>query len=267
MTRNWKIGDVIKKRWEIHRILCGGMGSVFIVYDREWSEPFAVKTFHDALLASNPRVAERFAEEAHTWINLDVHENIAQAKFVQQIEGKPYLFLEYVSGGDLLAWMIKNRLRNDVPLIARFAIHFCDGMVHAISKGIHVHRDIKPQNCLITEDKVLKITDFGLAKAFDNIPVERSKISPESIAIGVTQTGTAAGTCTHMAPEQFDDSKRVDTRADIYSFGITLFQMVTGVLPFNGKTWKEFDHLVPDGYRCFAVQRKNLEGIRTLTQV
>lgn len=219
------------------------MGSVFIVYDREWSEPFAVKTFHDELLASNPRVAERFAKEAHIWINLDVHENIAQARFVQQIDSKPYLFLEFVSGGDLMAWMIKNRLRNDVPLILRFAIHFCDGMIHAISKGIHVHRDIKPQNCLITENRVLKITDFGLAKAFDNTPVERSKTSLESTAIGVTQTGTAGGTCTHMAPEQFDDSKRVDTRADIYSFGITLFQMVTGTLPFNGNTWKELENL------------------------
>ena len=87
---------------------------------------------------------------------------------------------------------------------------------------------------------MLKITDFGLAKAFDDTPVLiTAKLPMEAIAIGVTQTGTAAGTCTHMAPEQFDDAKRVDTRADIYAFGITLFQMVTGALPFIGKTWRE----------------------------
>ena len=137
MTTEWQIGDFIRKRWEIHQILHGGMGSVFIVYDHEWSEPFALKTFHDSLLACSPHVAERFAEEAHIWINLDMHENVTQAKFVQQIDGKPsQLFLEYVSGGDLVAWMIKHRLKKDVPLILRFAIQFCDGMVHAISKGM-----------------------------------------------------------------------------------------------------------------------------------
>lgn len=243
MTTEWEIGDRIKDRWEIHQILQGGMGSVFIVYDHQWAEPFAVKTFHTRLLMTNPRVAERFAEEAYTWINFDAHENIAQVKFVQQIDTKPYLFLEYVSGGDLLAWIVNNRLRNDTVLILRFAIQFCDGMVHAISKGIRVHRDIKPQNCLITENRVLKVTDFGLAKAFDNTPaLPSSKVAEEALVVGVTQTGTAAGTCTHMAPEQFDDSKRVDTRADIYSFGIMLFQMATGTLPFSGRTWGEFEY-------------------------
>jgi serine/threonine protein kinase len=252
MATNWKVGDTIKGRWEIHQILHGGMGSVYIVYDREWSEPYAVKTFQDKLLTENPRISDRFTEEAHTWINLDDHENIARARFVQQIDGKPYLFLEYVSGGDLSAWMIKNRLKNDVPLIVRFAVQFCDGMIHAISKGIQVHRDIKPQNCLITENRVLKVTDFGLAKAFDNSPAAKNPRSPlESIAIGVTQTGTAAGTCTHMAPEQFDDCKRVDTRADIYSFGITLFQMVTGILPFSGTSWMDYEH----SHKCEPIPR------------
>ena len=127
-------------------------------------------------------------------------------------------------------------------------------MVHANSKGIQVHRDIKPQNCLVTQNEVLKVTDFGLAKAFDEISGVDYKGGARTVgAVGLTGTGTALGTCTHMSPEQFYDSKGVDTRADIYSFGITMFQMVTGNLPFNGNSFKEYEHL----HRCEPLPRLN----------
>jgi Flp pilus assembly protein TadD len=148
-------------------------------------------------------------------------------------------------------------------------------MTHALSKGIQAHRDVKPQNCLITQDNTLKVTDFGLAKTFDaagtaegekgrrgegekgrsellgrlfgrrregEAPAEPTP-NVQGLSIGLTRTGTAAGTCSHMAPEQFDDAKHVDVRADIYSFGVMLFQMVTGRLPFIGRTWQEFERL------------------------
>ena len=217
------------------------MGTVYVVYDREWSEPFAVKTFRDDVFRQNPRIADRFVDEARAWTNLDDHENIVRARFVQQIGGKPFLFLEYVSGGDLSAWIDNRRLQNDVPLALRFAIQFCDGMVYANSKGIEVHRDIKPQNCLVTEGGVLKVTDFGLARALDSsADAVMPTTAPSPQPIDLTGTGTAIGTCTHMAPEQFDDAKRVDARADIYSFGITFFQMLTGNLPFQANSWVEY---------------------------
>lgn len=244
MSSNWEVGSVIRGRWEIHRILQGGMGYVYVVFDREWSEPLAVKTFQDQVFARNPHAADRFVNEAHTWINLDQHENIVVARFVQQIDGKPYIFLEYVSGGDLSSWIHSQRLQNDVPLVLRLAIQFCDGMVHANSKGIQVHRDVKPQNCLVTESGVLKVTDFGLAKVIeDSRAIESSYVAPSTPAIGLTQAGTSFGTCTHMAPEQFDDAKNVDVRADIYSFGIMLFEMLTGSLPFKGRNWSEYEYL------------------------
>ncbi len=105
MAAEWQIGERIEKRWEIYKILRGGMGIVYVVYDHEWREPFAVKTFQDEVFARNPGIADRFTLEARTWVNLDSHQNVVQARLVQQIRGRPFLFLEYVSGGDLSGWV------------------------------------------------------------------------------------------------------------------------------------------------------------------
>jgi serine/threonine protein kinase len=244
VTTDWKIGDLIEGRWEVHHIFKGGMGVVNIVYDHQHRMPYAVKTFFaDKPGDDSDKIAD-FTQEALTWINLDVHENVTRAEFVETISGKPYLFLEFVSGGDLSRWIGTPLLAEDLPQVLRFAIQLCDGMIHAAAKGIEVHRDIKPRNCLITEDNILKVTDFGLAKAFHVAKSARkNKQSPaEKMAdanAGRSASATGAGTCTHMAPEQFDDVAQVDVRADIYSFGVLLFQMITGKLPFPGDTWDE----------------------------
>lgn len=243
MATDWQIGDHIRNRWEVRKILCGGMGVVYIVYDHELREPFAAKTFQDEIFARSPVIASRFTQEALTWINLDAHQNVTAARLVQTIQGKPYLFLEYVSGGDLGGWIGTPRLMEDLPQVLRFAIHFCDGMTHALSKGIKAHRDIKPQNCLITQDGTLKVTDFGLAKAFDDAEADEATVDGSGLNVSLTRTGIAAGTPTHMAPEQFDDAKRVDVRADIYSFGVMLYQMLMGRLPFVDRTREEYRRL------------------------
>lgn len=243
MAINWQIGDRIQNRWEIHNILRGGMGIVYVVYDHEHHGPHAAKTYQSDVISRNPTVAQRFIQEARAWTGLDVHQNVVQARFVERIQGKPYLFLEYVSGGDLSKWIGTLRLTEDLPQVLRFAIQFCNGMIHAFSKGIRAHRDVKPQNCLVTRDGILKVTDFGLAKAFDDLEVDGLRVEPHSLNLGMTRTGVAAGTPTHMAPEQFDDAKHVDIRADIYSFGVMLYQMIMGRLPFEGRSWKEFEWL------------------------
>ncbi|MGH9759525.1 MAG: protein kinase domain-containing protein, partial [Blastocatellia bacterium] len=273
MAERWEIGDKIKDRWEIHNILGGpgksGMGIVYVLYDHEWHEAFAAKTYQEAL-ARHPAVAERFTQEALAWVKLDAHQNITGARFVQQIEGKPYLFLEYVAGGDLSSWIGTPRLTDDLTQVLRFAIQFCDGMSHALSKGIKAHRDIKPQNCLITAEGVLKVTDFGLAKVFDEATddgeggklgtgpkapggisgflrrqqaaeIEERINEPRRLRIGLTRSGLGAGTPAYMAPEQFVSAKNVDVRADIYSFGVMLFEMTTGRLPFEGQSWMDLE--------------------------
>ena len=241
MRTSWQVGDQIQGRWEIYKILQGGAGVVYVVYDHLFHEPFAAKTFRDEVFALSPLIANRFMQEALAWVRLDVHPNVTQARMMERIEGKPFLFLEYVSGGDLGEWIGTVRLTEDLPQTLLFAIQFCDGMIHALSKGIRAHRDIKPRNCLITRDGVLKVTDFGLAKLIEGetlaeIPNRAAK------ALNFDLTGTTAGTCTHMAPEQFDDARQVDLRSDIYSFGVMLYQMVSGELPFIGKSWEELEH-------------------------
>jgi len=246
MSIHWQIGEKLQNRWEIYEIKHGGMGIVYIVYDHEWHEPFTAKTFREELFAKNPLIADRFLQEAQTWVNLDKHQNVTEARIVERIGGKPFLFLEYVSGGDLGSWIGTSRLTGNLPQVLRFAIQFCDGMIHALSKGIKAHRDIKPQNCLITHDNFLKVTDFGLAKVFESDDLQPSTenvTAVEGLRADLSQTGIAVGTLPYMAPEQFDDAKHLDRRADIYSFGIMLFQMITGRLPFLGQTWQDFEHL------------------------
>jgi serine/threonine protein kinase len=248
---SFEIGDRIEGRWEVYHTFKGGMGVVYIVYDHEHQIPYAVKTFRDDKHADNTETAAAFLQEALTWVNLDAHPNIARAEFVQTIMGRPFLFLEYVSGGNLSAWIGTPRLTEDLPQVLCFALQFCDGMIHAAAKGVGVHRDIKPGNCLVTEDRILKITDFGLAKVFSHA-ADGSEPGDAADAEG---SGSGAGTCTHMAPEQFDDVEQVDARADVYSFGVLLVQMITGKLPFDGDTWEELKeqhqnrapHSLPEG--------------------
>jgi len=242
MGTNWRAGDYIEGRWEIYRILQGGAGIVYIVYDHAFREPFAAKTFRDEVVAFNPVVAERFAREGLAWVQLDLHPNVALARMVEKIEGKPFLFLEYVNGGDLGSWIGTPRLTQDLPQVLRFALQFCDGMLHISSKNIRAHRDIKPRNCLVTSDGILKITDFGLAKLSD----EKAGTGVASIGgrpRNTSLTTYAIGTCTHMAPEQFENASQVDTRADTYAFGVMLYQMIKGELPFIGDSWQELEHL------------------------
>jgi len=124
MATNWKFGDRIQNRWEIHHILGGrgksGMGIVYVVYDHEYHIVHAAKTFQDEVFASNPRIAERFIQESLNWINLDAHPNIAQALVVKQVGDKPFVFVEYFSEGDLSRWIGTPRLTENLPQVLRF---------------------------------------------------------------------------------------------------------------------------------------------------
>jgi tetratricopeptide (TPR) repeat protein len=240
MSTNWRVGDKIQGRWEVYKILQGGVGVVYIVYDHAFREPFAAKTFRDEIVAYNPAVAEQFSREGLAWVQLDLHPNVVQARMVEKIEGKPFVFLEFVSGGDLGGWIGSPLLTEDLPQVLRFAIQFCDGMNHVMSKNIRAHRDIKPRNCLITSDNTLKITDFGLAMLSDD---EVRAKPPRGGGADEHATSQTMGTCTHMAPEQFDNPDQVDTRADTYAFGVMLYQMIKGELPFTGHSWEELEHL------------------------
>lgn len=225
----WQIGDKIEDRYEIHDIKRGGFGIVYLCYDHEFKEPVAIKTFQAKFFHSQ-KARDDFTQEALTWIKLDKHKNIVKAKYIKNIEGQPYFFLEYVAGGNLDEWLYML----DPILAMNFAIQFCNGMEYAYEKMGLVHRDIKPGNILLTEDITIKITDFGLAKVIES---RADKIEvPQDISYIQSST---AGTLPYMAPEQFT-GKEIDTRTDIYSFGIVLYQMVANSYPYPRKSsWKE----------------------------
>jgi len=222
----WKVGDRVGDRWDIHKIDdTGGMGTVYIVYDDKLHEPLAMKTFK----GDERTTGERFRREALLWVKAGFHPNVVEARSVETIEAKPYVLMEFVSGGSLRRWIDTPRLKGDLQRVVALAIQFCDGMTYLVSQGVRVHRDIKPENCLITEKQELKVSDFGLAKAFDD-----DHSQPHG---GITQTGMW-GTPHYMAPEQFYDPKHADLRADIYSFGVMLFEMVAGNRPFPERHWE-----------------------------
>src|SRR5713101_7076995 len=122
---DWQIGDYWtfegRKRWEICRFLRGGMANVYVVMDHDVGLPLAAKTFQDEIFARDQRIADRFTREALAWIQMDVHQNVVQASTLNRIQGKPTLFLEYVSGGDLGKWIGTSRLMGNLSTVLRLS--------------------------------------------------------------------------------------------------------------------------------------------------
>jgi tetratricopeptide (TPR) repeat protein len=225
MAPLWRVGDRIQDRWEVHRLQRGGRWIVYFVYDHETHLPYSVKTLTEDSLASHPALAERVVQIAQAWMALGEHYNITQVHSIEMVHGHPLVFLEYVSGGSLRDWLGLPRLTQDLPQLLRLAMQCCDGLLHASANGLTVHGHLTPQNCLMTRDGVLKVTDFGLAL----------------LTLGSADPGAVP--VTHMAPELFDEPTRMDVRTDVYAFGVMLFQMAMGTVPFTGHTWQELAHL------------------------
>jgi len=245
----YKKGDVIGGWYEIHGTLGkGGFGVVYLVYDRDFKKVRAVKTFRDELLV-DAAAREAFKKEALLWVNLEEHPFILAASWIiEESGGRLFVSMEYVAPDDkgrvsLADHLARARGPLDAVQTLKWAIQFCLGMEHAQAHGIKCHRDIKPANILISQNGTLKISDFGLAAAAEvawrgtggrgGALVTRG---PEGgFGLSLMQTGGKArcGTPGYMAPEVYR-GEGVDVRTDIYSFGLVLWQMVTGsaVPPF-----------------------------------
>lgn len=223
------------------------MGLVFLVRDDRTGRRYAAKTVKNFYL-TRPRAMKRFEREARLWMELGNHPNIVQAHFLEWIDERPVLFLEYVDGGDLDGQL------QDQPLSLRrslrFMIQFCRGMVHArMCLPGFMHRDIKPSNCLLTSGDILKVTDFGLACILgdqDEEADEGAEPAPVSRPVqalepgSATREGLVAGTLPYMSPEMFRKPPAVDARSDIYSFGVMFYRMVTAQRPLEASTYTDW---------------------------
>lgn len=231
----WKEGTILEGKYTVQQILRGAMGTVYIVFDSESVKFYAMKTFQEKHVWDE-MIVSRFIKEAEIWIKLGRHPNIVQAELVREVEGKHYIFLEYVQGTDLEELL--NTESIDVNRAVEFGIQICGGMDYAFKTLGLIHRDIKPSNCLITRDGTLKITDFGLGKIFEDSRAEPGlvtipqEIKDRKITSAASSTTTVMGTLAYMAPELFSDISASGVRTDIYAFGIVLYQMLAHINPF-----------------------------------
>jgi tetratricopeptide (TPR) repeat protein len=235
----WKRGDVIGQKYEVLRILGeGGFGLVYLVDSRETGEVYALKTFRDEYIG-DAKVRELFGKEAQAWINIGNHPYVVRAYFVDLISGRLYIGMEYIAPDERGLNSLASYLFHAPPDLRQsliWGIQFCYGMEHAYQEGIRCHRDIKPTNIMINQDKIVKITDFGLAGLLD-VPKDNARQGLGTSLMKATSAGRTLegpfGTPAYMPPEQFDSVADCDERSDIYSFGVVLYQMATrGDLPF-----------------------------------
>ena len=209
----------------------GGMGEVYRAKDTRLEREVAIKFLPD-LLAKDPERIARFDREARTLASLH-HGNIATVHDFMTVDGKSFLVMELVEGEELAKRLESGPIPVDEA--RQFAIQLATGLEAAHERNI-VHRDLKPANIKITPDGQLKILDFGLARAVTGDPEDQSDpmLSP-TITQAMTQAGTILGTAAYMSPEQAR-GKSVDKRADIWAFGVLLYEMLTGRRLFEGET-------------------------------
>jgi len=200
----------------------GGMGSVYKAHQISLDREVAVKVLSKDL-ASHPAFVQRFLREARIMAKLD-HPNILRCYDVREAKGYHFLAMEFVEGGSVEQWL-KKLGKFSVGDALHIILAVAGGLEHAHEQGL-IHRDIKPDNILLTKKGVVKVADLGLAKGANE-------------DLGLTKTGTGAGTPLYMAPEQARDAKHVDSRCDIYALGAMLYVFLAGRAPFEGTTLVE----------------------------
>jgi len=208
----------------------GGMGEVYRATDTRLGREVAIKTLPAALASDKDRLA-RFEREATLLAALH-HPHIASIFSLDEHEGTLYLAMELVEGATLEDRLKGGPLPVDDAL--RLALQIAEALEAAHDKGV-VHRDLKPANVMINRDGQVKVLDFGLAKAFATDPDGARPGNSPALSVAMTQAGLVLGTAGYMAPEQAS-GQATDQRADIWAFGVVLYEMLTGLPLFSGES-------------------------------
>lgn len=232
---SWNPGDVILDLYKVKNFLGeGGFGKVYQIHHQGWNIDLAVKIPKPEIVAAAGGL-DNFEREAETWVNLGLHPHIVSCYYVRRIESNPLVFAEYVAGGSLYDWIYDRRLyaegRNALERILDIAIQFAWGLHYAHEQGL-IHQDLKPANVMMTPQGMVKVTDFGLAKAL----TMAARRGDRNVDDTLMTKGSGAMTPTYCSPEQAN-RETLTRRTDLWSWALSVLTMFTGLNERGGVYW------------------------------
>ncbi|MBF0590535.1 MAG: serine/threonine protein kinase [Nitrospirae bacterium] len=237
----WAVGDVLLDLYEIREVYkSGGMGVVYRIYHRGWNVELAMKSPRPEYFQKEED-KRNFEREAETWMDLGLHPNIVSCYYIRRMDDIPRVFAEYLGGGSLRD-CVRNHKLTTLETILDIAIQFATGLQYAHEKGL-VHQDVKPANVMLSQDGVVKVTDFGLAKARALTDNKARDKDTDLLNRGIL-VSYGGMTPAYCSPEQAN-SAPLSTKTDIWSWGVSMLEIFVGRI-----TWMagNIAYVALDGY-------------------